>query len=79
MKTVFLLYEADGFLSTQSQVLIAACLTKEKAIYFAKKTAPEFMGEKLTKWELEFLKENNQTQGRTINYLIKEIQTNKLL
>ena len=71
MKKVYVLLNCDAWQSNESRVIISICTTKEKAFDFAVMDADN-QKEPLTEEQKIELNENDQTQGRDINYIIEE-------
>ena len=98
MKQVFLLYEGDQWLSTDSLVLMGVFTSDEELRIASDKLiheridtnyeeegyddgegwSKEEMKEDFAQQILNELIENRQTQTYTINYIIKEVEVNKL-
>jgi hypothetical protein len=74
-KTIFLLYITDAWNS--NPVLLVPCTTKKIALKLAKNDA-KYREKQLTEYEVNFLEEYYQTQGRDENYQIEEIKLNTL-
>lgn len=75
---MYILYQADAWLSYSSRDLIGVCTTKEKALILARRQAKR-SGEKLTEDDIANLSNIMQTQGRDINYSIEKVSVNTLL
>ena len=80
-KSVFVVWETDRNLMKASRNLIAVCTSSRKAVSLV---LSELLKDKvITTRELgkyrEQISKNNQTQEFETNYLIEEIQQNKIL
>jgi hypothetical protein len=81
MKKVFLAYECDVWHTYESKVLIGAFTTKNNAIKGIKEKAEELEDE-LNEDDLRNLEDLNQTQnfqGSIGEFMIEELETNKLI
>jgi hypothetical protein len=81
MKRVFLAYECDVWHTHQSKVLIGAFTTKGNAIKGITERAAETEGE-LDGDDFRNLEDMNQTQsfqGRIGEFMIEELEMNKLI
>lgn len=73
---LYLLYAGNAWLNTNSLQLLTVCTSKEKACELAKSYSIDV--EPMTKQEEIDLKRNNQTYGRDENYMICEIESDRL-
>lgn len=76
---IFVLYTTDAWLSYNSRDIIAICTTFKNAIKLAKQHARQEDDNPLSKYEIDFLIEHYQTQGRDTNYYIEELDKNTLI
>ena len=65
-KEVWLLYRCDAWLSTASMELVAPFSSKEAVVDYLAGNRKRF---RLTLWDLDFFRENNQTQRGGTNYI----------
>lgn len=65
-KKVWLLYRCDAWLSTSSLELIAPFSSKEAVADYLTSNRKRF---RLTQWDLDFFRENSQTQRGETNYI----------
>ena len=66
-KEVWLLYHCDAWLSTSSLELVAPFSSKEAVTDYLTSNRKRF---RLTRWDLDFFRENNQTQRGSSNYIV---------
>lgn len=66
-KEVWLLYRCDAWLSTSSLELVAPFSSKEAVTDYLTSNRKRF---RLTQWDLDFFRENNQTQRGSSNYIV---------
>lgn len=79
MKSVYLVYETDAWHSATSMELIGVCTTWSNCVEIIKSDIKQFNRDKFSdddKFELEHY---GQTQGREVNFIVKEVHTNKML
>lgn len=77
MKT-YILYTTDAWLSYSSRDIIAVCSTLKNAVKLAKQHSKD-NDNCLNAYEVSFLLEKYQTQGRELNYCIEEVDKNTLI
>ena len=65
-KEVWLLYRCDAWLSTASMELVASFSSKEAVMDYLTGNRKRF---RMTQWDLDFFRENNQTQRGSSNYI----------
>ena len=65
-KEIWLLYRCDAWLSTSSMELVAPFSSKEAVTDYLAGNRKRF---RLTQWDLDFFRENNQTQRGSSNYI----------
>lgn len=66
-KEVWLLYRCDAWLSTASMELVSPFSSKEAVMNYLAGNRKRF---RLTQWDLDFFRENNQTQRGSSNYIV---------
>lgn len=66
-KEIWLLYRCDAWLSTSSLELVALFSSKEAVTDYLAGNRKRF---RLTQWDLDFFRENNQTQRGGANYIV---------
>ena len=66
-KEIWLLYRCDAWLSTSSLELVAPFSSKEAVTDYLTSNRKRF---RLTQWDLDFFRENNQTQRGGANYIV---------
>ena len=66
-KEIWLLYRCDAWLSTASMELVAPFSSKEAVTDYLAGNRKRF---RLTQWDLDFFRENNQTQRGGANYIV---------
>ena len=66
-KEVWLLYRCDAWLSTASMELVSPFSSKEAVMNYLAGNRKRF---RLTQWDLDFFRENNQTQRGGANYIV---------
>lgn len=66
-KEVWLLYRCDAWLSTASMELVSPFSSKEAVMNYLAGNRKRFW---LTQWDLDFFRENNQTQRGSSNYIV---------
>jgi hypothetical protein len=77
----FLVWETDSHHNKQTAVLMAVCTSKRQAVMLAVNCLLE--DENITTEQIgeskERLKVESQTQGYEINYIIQNVETNKII
>jgi hypothetical protein len=71
MQTIYILFEANQWLSNDSKKLRAVFSTLKKAVKNAQIISTQ-EDEKLSEDEIRFLELNFQTQGRELNFIIEK-------
>lgn len=77
--TVYLLYEADAWISKSSMELIAVCSSMRECLRIANDVAPYGCDGPLTDYDCTSLMEMHQTYGRKWNYWICPTELDQLV
>ena len=79
MSSIYLVYETDAWHSRSNSTLIGVCTTFSNCMKIIRADIKEFNRDKLSNDDKRMLERIWQTQDRSVNFMIDEVDKNTLL